>query len=242
MPVCGRGGRGAVQPKRADPETVDQTTGKRPEHQAIYRQIRNMILFGSLVPGEPVTIQGLCERTGAGATPVREAIRRLSAENALEFGENRRVRIPVMTEATLSQIAMARLWVEPRLTNMAAVRTTPEEISQLEAFDTGVDRAIEAGDIQGYLEQNYRFHFCLYDCAQAHVLRRIATSLWLQMGPSLRIVCAKYGTSNLPDMHSQTLDALRRGDPAGASDAITEDIRQGITQVRQSLASLAVSD
>lgn len=209
---------------------------KRPEHEAIYQEIRNMILFGSLVPGEAVTIQGLVERTGAGMTPVREAIRRLTAENALESGDNRRVRVPVMTEDTLGQISTARLWVEPRLAHMAALNMTADVIEQLVSFDRQVDRAIETGDIEGYLEQNFRFHFCLYDLADAQVLCRIATSLWLQIGPSLRIVCAKYGTANLPDMHSQALDALRRGDPLGASDAIAEDIRQGMSQVRASLA------
>ena len=71
---------------------MDKSIKKRPEHQAIYHQIRDLILFGILVPGQAVTIQGLVDLIGAGMTPVREAIRRLTAEGALEIGGNRRVR------------------------------------------------------------------------------------------------------------------------------------------------------
>ena len=55
-------------------------------------RVRDLVLFGDLVPGQPVTIDGLREILGSGITPVREAIRRLSAEGALETGGNRRVR------------------------------------------------------------------------------------------------------------------------------------------------------
>lgn len=210
---------------------------KLPEHQAIYLQIRNFILFGSLVPGQAVTIQGLAELIGAGMTPVREAIRRLTAEGALEAGGNRRVRVPTITRGKLDEISFARLAVEPRLTEMAAARMTDTCLTALEGHDAEVDRAIRSGDIERYLEYNYRFHFCLYDQADAQVLSKIATSLWLQIGPSLRIVCGRFGTANLPDKHSETLAALREGNAGNSAAAIADDIRQGLGQVRLTLAS-----
>ena len=210
---------------------------KLPEHKAIYKQIRNLILFGTLVPGQAVTIQGLAELIGAGMTPVREAIRRLTAEGALEAGGNRRVRIPEITRDKLEEISFVRLAVEPRLTELAAGRMTDACLADLTAFDAEVDTAIASGDIERYLEFNYRFHFRLYDQAEAEVLRKIASSLWLQVGPSLRIVCGRYGTANLPDKHSEALAALREGDAARAALAIADDIRQGLGQVRLTLSA-----
>ena len=213
----------------------DDVITKRPEHQAIYLQIRNMILFGTLVPGQAVTIQGLIDDIGAGMTPVREAIRRLSAEGALETGGNRRIRVPEITRDRLDQISFARLSIEPRLTELAAEAMTDQTLAALDACDSEVDRAISDGDIEAYLEANYRFHFTLYDCANAEVLSKIATSLWLQVGPSLRIVCGRYGTANLPDKHSEALSALRAGNAQRAAEAIADDIRQGMGQVRLTL-------
>ncbi|WP_212524296.1 GntR family transcriptional regulator [Actibacterium sp. MT2.3-13A] len=212
------------------------TDAKRPEHEAIYQRIRDMILFGEVAPGQGVTILGLTEKLGAGMTPVREAIRRLTAEGALEAQGNRRVIVPVMTLEKLDQIEFARLSIEPRLAEIAAQKQGPGLVSDLRALDAQVDAAIEVGSVEQYLEQNYRFHFRLYAEARASILQKIALSLWLQAGPSLRIVCGRYGTSNLPDKHDEAMAALAAGDAAGAAQAISEDIRQGLDQVRATLA------
>ncbi|QMU57112.1 MAG: FCD domain-containing protein [Boseongicola sp.] len=214
---------------------MNKVAAKLPEHQTIYHQIRDMILFGRLVPGQAVTIQGLVEMIGGGMTPVREAIRRLTAEGALESGGNRRVNVPVMTREVLEEIGFARLSIEPRLAELAARRMTDDCLRELAELDAQVDAAIENGSIESYLEFNYRFHFRLYEQADAEVLAKIAKSLWLQVGPSLRIVCGRFGTSNLPDKHTEALIALREGQVERAAHAISDDIRQGIGQVRLTL-------
>ncbi len=214
---------------------MNKTIVKLPEHQAIYHQIRDMILFGMLVPGQAVTIHGLTDLIGTGMTPVREAIRRLTAEGALIAGGNRRIKVPEMTREMLEQIGFARLAIEPRLAELAARRMTDQCLDELQALDAEVDTAIESGNIERYLEYNYRFHFRLYAQADAQVLSKIAASLWLQVGPSLRIVCGRFGTANLPDMHTEALTALREGQPDRASNAIADDIRQGLGQVRLTL-------
>ncbi|MBT8459591.1 MAG: GntR family transcriptional regulator [Boseongicola sp.] len=215
---------------------MDKTIAKRPEHQAVYRQIRDMIMFGILVPGQAVTIQGLIDLIGGGMTPVRESIRRLTAEGALEIGENRRVTVPEMTLKALDEISFARLAIEPRLAELAARRMSDSCLKELVELDEEIDAAIASGNVERYLEFNYRFHFRLYDQADAPVLRRMSQSLWLQSGPALRIVCGRFGTANLPDKHDEALTALREGDPSRAAQAIADDIRQGIGQVRLTLS------
>ena len=218
--------------------TAPDSVRKTPEHEAIYHQIRDLILFGVLVPGQPVTIDGMRAMISAGVTPVREAIRRLTAEGALEAGGNRRIRVPEITRATLEQLGFARLAIEPHLTEIAAQRNIPDShITALMDSDRLINLAIDAGDINAYLEHNYRFHFGIYDLADAPVLTKIAASLWLQMGPSLRIVCGRFGTANLPDKHCEALSELRAGHPERAARAISEDIKQGLDQVRQTLGN-----
>jgi DNA-binding GntR family transcriptional regulator len=59
----------------------------------------------------------------------------------------------------------------------------------------------------------------------------------LQVGPSLRIVCGRYGTANLPDKHSEALTALHAGNAGNAAEAIADDIRQGMGQVGLTLST-----
>lgn len=213
---------------------------KVPTHEVTYAQLRDMILFGHLAPGQPVTIQGLITELGAGMTPVREAIRRLTAEGALLPQGNRRVAVPPMTAQALDQVAFARLAIEPQLARLASARLTPALIARLEAIDDAVTAALQRGDIPGYLQANHAFHFALYEVAGAPVLLDLARSLWLRAGPSLRSVIGRFGKAGLPDLHHAALAAMRAGDAEALSAAIARDIGQGVDQVRQALAEGAL--
>lgn len=208
---------------------------KIPSHELTYARLRDMVLFGVLEPGQPVTIQGLIADLGAGMTPVREAIRRLTAEGALEPQGNRRVTVPRLTPSVLDQLAFARLTVEPKLAELAAAQLTPALIARLAALDEDVNAAIEAGDVHGYLEANHAFHFALYDASGATVLVDMARSMWLRFGPSLRVVATLAGAWGLPDRHAEALTAMRARDAAGLARAVLNDISQGVDQVREAL-------
>jgi DNA-binding GntR family transcriptional regulator len=207
-----------------------------PTHEIVYRRIRDMVLFGELAPGQAVTIQGLVEVLGTGITPVREAIRRLTAEGALEFKGNRRVCVPELTAAHLAELGFARIALEPHLAQIAANRMQDIDIVELEKIDAQVNAAIRLGDIPAYLKQNYLFHTTLYAHSGAEILGALVQGLWLRVGPSLRVVCGRYGTQNLPDKHAEAILALRQRRVADVAAAIRDDIVQGQEQIAMALA------
>ena len=221
-----------IQPDEARPED----TRKVPSHELTYVRLRDMVLFGILAPGQPVTIQGLISDLGAGMTPVREAIRRLTAEGALEPQGNRRVTVPRLQPGVLDQLAFARLTIEPRLAELAAAHMTPALIARLEALDGRVNDAIRTGDVTAYLTANHAFHFALYEASGAGVLLDMARSMWLRFGPSLRVVATLAGATGLPDQHVEALAAMRAGDGPRLARAVQDDIAQGVEEVRAALA------
>ncbi len=210
--------------------------GKTPAHQHVYERLRAMILFGDLAPGQPVTIQGLTTQLEAGMTPVREALRRLIAEGALIHQGNRRVSVPVLTLECADELGFMRKTLEPELTRRAARRMTAERLRLLTEADTDLNRAIDQGDVGGYLTHNYRFHTLIYAGAEAPIMTATVDRLWLRFGPSLRVICGRFGTSNLPDKHMELLAALRDADVEAAAEAMAEDVEQGMVQVRTALA------
>ena len=206
-----------------------------PVHEVVYRKLRDLILFGEIAPGQAVTIQGLVERLDAGMTPVREAIRRLTSEGALNFQGNRRIIVPVLSDKNMTELYFLRQTLEPRLIFLAAERAGKEDIARLTRIDSDLDRAIKTGDINQYLRKNYQFHSELYRLADAPILEAVADSLWLRYGPSLRVVCGRVGTLGLTDQHKETLAAMTAGNPQKASEAILEDVTQGIDQIKSSI-------
>lgn len=221
---------------------VGETRVKVPDHEKAYRALRDMILFGELKPGQAVTIQGLVLDLSMGMTPVREAIRRLTSQGALVFKGNRRVVVPEMSLRQWDEIALVRLSLEPEICRQAIDNIDERSLESLRKIDQALNAAIASGDVRGYLEYNTRFHMALYAHSGADVLLSIVEMLWLRGGPSLRVVLGRYGTANLPDKHAEALAAIERGDGAALAQAMTEDIRQGIDQVRLNFEAAPLKD
>lgn len=200
---------------------------KRPAHLNVYQEIRNIILFGEVAPGDALTIQGLQERTGAGMTPVREALRRLSSEGAIQMLGNRRQCVPVLTQSDVEELFFMRKMLEPELALRATPHVTDALIAQMREIDGTLNRTIQRGDVQGYMQQNYLFHSTLYSVAQAPVIADTVDRLWLRFGPSQRETFGRVGTSNLPDRHVQIIEALEAQDARSVAQAMAEDVLQG---------------
>lgn len=214
---------------------IEDSAPRVPVHQQVYQTLREAVLFGELTPGQPVTIQGLIARTGAGMTPIREAIRRLTSEGALEFRGNRRVSVPMPTVGAISELIFLRETLESRLAARAAERITEAQVDQLEQIDTQLDAAIERGDVGAYLRENHAFHELLYAIADEPIITEVVNGVWLRFGPSMRVVCGRMGTQNLPDNHKMALQALRNRDPKAAAEALRQDALQGMEQLRAAL-------
>jgi DNA-binding GntR family transcriptional regulator len=198
--------------------------------------LRDQILFGEFEPGQPVTIQGLTEALDVGMTPVREALRRLTAEGALEFLGNRRIAVPVLNGQAIDELTVARKALEPELAFRAAEYATTTDVERLTGIDLRLDTAIRRGDVGNYLIENHRFHEDLYALAQAPILAEMVLRLWLRFGPSLRVVCGQFGTRNLPDRHKDVLAALASKDGKAAAEAMSADVTQGMEQIARGLA------
>ncbi len=210
---------------------------KQPVHQTAYENLRDKILFGTLAPGQALTIQGLADTLNTGMTPVREALRRMIAAGALKMMDNRRVIVPELSEDCIEELDFMRKSLEPELARRAAVRITAKQIAELRNQDCALNAAIDLGDIHAYLRHNYDFHAFLYGIADAPIIAATVDRLWLRFGPSLRVVCGRYGTLNLPDKHAELLAAFARRDPDAAAKAMADDVHQGMVQIRSAICA-----
>lgn len=205
-------------------------------HDQVYGRLRDALMAGRIAPGRALSLRSLAAELGVSPMPVRDAVRRLAAERALSVNPaNKRLSVPSLEPERLEQVALARSWVEPELAARAAARVTPALIQALAETDDAIDRALAAHDLDGYMQGNRAFHFALYRAAEADVLLNMAETLWLQIGPFMRLVYERMGALKLPaDRHQEALAALRAGDPRACRAAIAADIAEGMEAMRQS--------
>ena len=98
----------------------------------VYRRICDMILDGEIEPGQQVTIQSVADACGVSHMPVREALKRLTAANALTVVSGRSIGIPSLSRSALTDLRNVRLELESLAAVWAARRITDEELANLD--------------------------------------------------------------------------------------------------------------
>ena len=210
--------------------SLDQATGDGKIHDQVYDALAEALIQGQIPPLKSVSLRSLAQNLGVSPMPVREAVRRLIAEKALELQpSNKRLRVPDLTEKRLLQLMKAREWVEPELARLAAARMTRDGIKRLRDDDAKLMEALHKGDVSGYMQANQDFHFSIYAMADADLFYDMARTLWLQIGPFMRVVFGRLGTVHLPkDHHQDMIAAFERGHPEAVRASMADDISEGM--------------
>lgn len=202
-----------------------------------------MLATGKLAPGAPLSTRGLAQQLGVSQMPAREALSRLAAEGAIAIHSKRQIKVPDMTPDRLNEVMDCRLLLEPEAAVAALPHINKEMLGQLEMIDAQLDEALERGDLNQYMDSNFRFHFAIYGAGGTTLLKRLIETLWLQFGPMMRVVYGRVGTVALVDCHAMAIDAIRRGDGVALHDAIRRDILDGMKLITgQAKASETTSD
>lgn len=121
-------------------------------HAQAYEQIKEALMKGVYRPGQKVTIRALAAAFGTSIMPVREALRRLAAEGALDILPNRTVRVPVLTKERLLEITSIRTRLEGLAAARAAMRMGEGEIQELERLQIEMAAASDRRDFQALLD------------------------------------------------------------------------------------------
>jgi DNA-binding GntR family transcriptional regulator len=196
--------------------------------QWAFRRLRRTVMSGRFPPGRAVTIRGLAEALGTSPTPVREALRRLVAERALVLLDNRRVRVPEMTAQRFEDLVAVRTLLETEAAARALPFADAAFLDRLARLNRASDDAVAAGDLEAIIETNLAFHAALYGAPADNVLLPLIESVWLQIGPFMRMALADLHRSYPVDRHAEALEALAAGDEKALRRAIEADIRDGI--------------
>ncbi|MCK1352702.1 GntR family transcriptional regulator [Bradyrhizobium sp. CW7] len=213
---------------------LDSTTPLEPiDRQAslgelAYTSLKESIISGQIVPGSKLTVRSVAHALGVSTTPVRDAIVRLIGEGALVNLGPKTVVVPVLTAATLDEVAKIRLALECLAAVEATAHIEDDDIAFLEETQSGINEAMNKAQYADVLRLNKAFHFRLYTASEMPRLVALIESQWLRIGPSLNDLYPEWaihrrGVSN----HQWAISGLKDRDPTTVRAAIENDLRDG---------------
>lgn len=100
-----------------------------------YREIRDSILIGDVLPGDKLVVNDLVEKWKISNTPIKEALNRLVAEGLVETLPRRGMRVRLLTAKELREICEVRLLYESHFCRKAVekIDDNPHTLEEMQA-------------------------------------------------------------------------------------------------------------
>lgn len=203
--------------------------GRATVADTVYQNLRRALIVGRFEPGQMMTIAALAEMFQTSQMPVREALRRLGAEGALESRPNGSSYVPKVSRARLDDICRARIALETMATELAVEHISDAEIDALVRLEADHTATTGRQDVYQMLQKNRDFHFAIYNAARSDVLPALIDSLWLRYGPYMRVLSEEVehdmrGHEPFLRGHKAIVEAIIARDKARATAELKKDI------------------
>lgn len=206
-------------------------------HDQVAATLREEIFGGALPPGSFLDEAALCERLEISRTPLREALKVLTAEGLLRHEPRRGCFVAEVTQKDLDEIFPVIALLEGRCAWEAARNATDAELEALESMHDKLARHARGKRINEYYATNYAIH-------EAIIL--LADNRWLaQVIGDLRKILklARLQQLHAPGRLDQSLSehlavfaALKARDSDGAEAAM----RTHLNRQREALRAVAL--
>lgn len=198
----------------------------------VYAEIKRQILSGELAPGAVIGQERLAEELGVSTTPLREALKRLAAENMVHLGSYRDARVTDLTAEEAQSLYEVRLSVDPLAAALAAERRTPADVEDIELALANLQPLSSNPGLEALIAHR-TFHRTVYRAAHNAPLVAILESLWdkadryrqagllLHPGPAQDV-------ERVQAEHRSLAAAVTAGDATEARDVMHRHVAQSL--------------
>lgn len=201
--------------------------------QQVYAHLRAGILDDTYPPGSPLPEEALAARLNVSRVPVREALRRLSAEGLVIIKPRQGATVTELTAKQFLDAYQVREALEVLAVRLAVPRLSDDDLDRLDALHRAMEIAADVGDATAFFAVNAEFHGFLVEKADNGDLEAIYDSLIDRMRryrtPSLDL---RGGMTTSVHEHAAILDAIRDRDADRAAHLIAQHIHvpQGVLE------------
>ncbi|WP_398478204.1 GntR family transcriptional regulator [Tardiphaga sp.] len=226
------------KPRRAARASADAVKGKPTRAEELRQQLSDEIVRGVLPPGASLDETELAQRYSVSRTPVREALRQLTASGLIESRPHRGAVVAQPSAERLVGMFEAMAELEALCAGLAAERMPAVQRHALEAIHEELRVLSYDGNPDRFHEVNERFHNAIYKGSQNDYIAEITLATRIRVQPFRRAQFRNLGRlAKSQAEHDRVVVAIMRGDRVGASTAM----RDHIVLVRDEYEHYAVS-
>jgi DNA-binding GntR family transcriptional regulator len=181
----------------------------------VVTQLRDMIVFLDLAPGETLSEPRLVEVLGTSRTPVREALKLLAAEHLVLLRRNRAAVVAPLDGPELRHLFEVEAMVESFAAALAAQRMSEAEIERIARMQAAMEERHARGDRVGYIRLNQKLHAAIVSGAANPALSEVHGRLIgrLQRARNVGLSTLGRAEESIAE-HQAILAALRARDAA----------------------------
>jgi DNA-binding GntR family transcriptional regulator len=146
-------------------------------HDEVAARLRERIFSGGLLPGSFLDESALAEQMNISRTPLREALKVLTAEGLVRHEPRRGCFVNQVTEQDLDDIFPVLTMLEGRCAFEAAQHASDADLQALEALHERLARHARARRITDYYAANYAIHEAIITLAGNRWLAQVIGDL-----------------------------------------------------------------
>lgn len=195
----------------------------------VYDLTKERILDRGYGPGHKLNIEALARELSVSATPVREALGRLTAEGLLVAEPYVGFSVaPMPDRKYFSDLFAFRALVEPWAAAQAALNATPALLAELEAALTTMRKGQLSKTYRAYRthsEADETFHRALISGANNEAAAKAYADLHVHLHLSRLYIDRDQDTAATLAQHQGILDAVRERQPEAAAQQMAEHLR-----------------
>lgn len=198
-----------------------------------YRRIRNDIIFGRLLPGQKLKLDGMKERYGTSVSTLRELLNRLTSEGLIVAEGLRGFEVPPVSGPDLRDIASLRLLLECHaLQESFAAGDMEWEGRVVSAHHKlhSMEKLIQegdTGDVELWKNYDWQFHQALISACGSRALMETHGGVFDKYLRYQMVALSNRGEISMRE-HRMMLECALKRDAAGACKVLTEHIKGGV--------------
>lgn len=194
-------------------------------HQEVADRIRELIRTGHLKKGDRIVETEICELLGISRTPLREALRVLSAEGLIVIVPNKGAHVAEPSMQEIREMFEVMAILEGACARVAAEKMTDAHFKKIRQLHGKLEHFHSAGNHQKYLKANQDFHVWIQRIAGNKVLDEVVNGL------RQKVLLYRYRQLYQPDRfdasmkeHRDLVEAFRTRNPDKAEDMMKKHL------------------